>query len=134
MAISRLLEQKRLVFPFSAFTPRDFLPVQEFARLLAAMIEQRPAGIFNVGSGLALPVGQICLWIMEGFGQGEVIITKPHQFDRFRLDITKLEAALGPQPDLTPMIYESSVAIGRTMREFEASRISSCETFLSQPS
>jgi len=121
LAISKLLEQKRLVFPFSAFTPRDFLPVEHFCNILAAMIHASPAGIFNVGSGMALPVGQICLWIMEGYGQGEVVITKPHEFDRFRLDISKLEALLGPQPDLTQMIYESSVGIGRKMRELDAS-------------
>jgi nucleoside-diphosphate-sugar epimerase len=134
LAISRLLEHQRLVFPFSAFTPRDFLPVQHFSRILAAIVELCPAGIFNVGSGLALPIGQICLWIMEGYGRGEVVITRPQQFDRFRLDISKLEAVIGPQPDLTLMIYESSVAVGRAMRDLEARRLSSGELILSRPS
>ncbi len=120
LAISRLLEQKRLVFDFSAFTARDFLPVEHFSRILAAVIKVSPSGIFNVGSGVALPVGQICLWIMEGYGQGEVLITKAHEFDRFLLDITKLESVLGPQPHLTHAIYESSIRIGRMILDLEA--------------
>jgi len=93
--------------------------VEQFSRMLADIIQVRPAGIFNVGSGVALPIGQVALWIIEGYGKGEILITKPHQFDRFLLDITKLEAVIGSQPDLTQAIYESSIRIGKRMQDIE---------------
>ncbi len=117
LAISRLLGKQPLVFDFSAFTPRDFVPVEHFSRILKGIVEACPPGIFNVGAGVALPIGQVALWIIEGYGQGEIVITKPHEFDRFRLDIAKLEAVVGPQPDLTQTVREASVRVGKRMRE-----------------
>jgi UDP-glucose 4-epimerase len=117
LAISRLLQKKPLVFEFSGFTPRDFIPVEHFSRLLAAIVKSCPPGVFNVGAGVAVPVGQIALWIIEGYGQGEIQITKPHEFDRFWLDITKLEAVVGSQPDLTQTIRRASLLVGERMRE-----------------
>lgn len=117
LAITRLLASEPLIFNFSAFTPRDFLPVDEFARMLGGLVRAKAPGVFNVGSGVALPIGQVALWIIEGYGRGEIHITKPHEFDRFRLDISKLEAVIGAQPDLTETIREASVEIGRKIRD-----------------
>ena len=119
LAITKLLANEPLVFNFSAFTPRDFIPVEHFGRVLAQIVAARPPGIFNVGSGLAVPVGQVALWIIEGFGRGEVHMTHPHHFDRFRLDTTHLQEVIGPQPDLLQAIQQSSLEIGKRIRDLE---------------
>ena len=49
----------------------------------------------NVGSGLALPTGRLALWIMQGFGGGELLVASYEEKDRFVLDIGRLEARYG---------------------------------------
>jgi UDP-glucose 4-epimerase len=80
----------------SPFVPRDFLPVANFARLLAAIAEAPPGGILNIGSGIPLPTGRLALWILEGYGRGRLVITSPRERDAFTLDVSRLERRYGP--------------------------------------
>jgi hypothetical protein len=31
----------------------------------------------RLGSGIALPTGRVALWVLEGFGRGELVIESP---------------------------------------------------------
>lgn len=79
----------------SPFVARDFLPATTFAGLLAKIAVAPPGGILNVGSGIALPTGRLALWILEGFGRGELVIESTEEKDPFVLDIGKLRALYG---------------------------------------
>lgn len=95
IALAKLRDEGRIVLDVSPFTTRDFLPVEQFASVLVRTITATPPGIFNLGSGWATPLGQVALWIIEGYGRGELVVTNPREWDHFQLDCRKLCAVIG---------------------------------------
>ncbi|HEY0832555.1 MAG TPA: NAD-dependent epimerase/dehydratase family protein [Azospirillum sp.] len=83
-------------FDVSPFVRRDFLPDDDFARALAAVLKLGLTGTWNLGSGRAVAVGRLALWVMEGYGAGELRITDPRHHDAFVLNVDRLQGALGP--------------------------------------
>ena len=98
--MSELLEglarEGRIRFEMSPFTPRDFLPVEVCARVLARIVAAPPGGVLNVGSGIALPTGRVALWVLEGYGRGKLVIESPIERDAFVLDVAELARRYGP--------------------------------------
>lgn len=94
-ALTSLRDEGRITLDESPFAQRDFVTVESFARTLAVIVSRRMLGIYNVGSGRASPIGQLALWLIEGYGSGELHIVKPEIRDEFLLDNTKLECELG---------------------------------------
>jgi dTDP-4-dehydrorhamnose reductase/UDP-glucose 4-epimerase len=86
----------RITLDVSPFVVRDFLPFENFARCLGAVAGTRPPGVFNLGSGVGVPVGRIALWLMEGYGSGELRVTSPVERDDFVLDIARMRALCPP--------------------------------------
>ena len=103
MLLNRLAEENQILYDMSPFVERDFLPVEILAKLLSAIIREPPRGIMNVGSGLPLPTGKLALWIMEGFGGGELLIDSFEEKDRFVLNIGRLQARFGPPCSLNDL-------------------------------
>ena len=95
MLLNRLADENQIRYDMSPFVERDFLPVDILANLLSAIVREPPGGIMNVGSGLPLPTGRLALWIMEGFGGGELFIDSFEEKDRFVLNIDALQAQFG---------------------------------------
>lgn len=113
-SIERLAREGRIHYAMSPFVERDFLPVGAFARLLAAIAKAPPGGILNLGSGIGLPSGRLALWILEGFGRGELVIESTEEKDPFVLDIARLEALYGP-PCSQADLRDACLAIGRRL-------------------
>ncbi len=90
-----LRETGEICFDVSPFTRRDFVPTPVFCQILKAFVEERRAGIFNVGSGIGLEVGHLPLWIIQGHGSGSVRFTSAERRDEFKLDISKLKQIYG---------------------------------------
>ncbi|HYD67803.1 NAD-dependent epimerase/dehydratase family protein [Azospirillum sp.] len=122
MFMNRMLDtlaaQGCIRFDVSPFVRRDFLPDDDFARALAAVLERGLTGTFNVGSGYAVEVGRLALWVMEGYGAGELRITDPRHHDEFVLNVDRLQTAIGP---LSPAgrLEELCRAVGRRLRSAE---------------
>jgi UDP-glucose 4-epimerase len=95
VSLERLAREGRIHFAMSPFVERDFLPVEAFTRVLAVVALAPPGGILNVGSGIGLPAGRLALWILEGFGRGELVIESTVEKDAFVLDIGRLEGLYG---------------------------------------
>ncbi len=93
--LDRLAAEGEIRFDVSPFTPRDFLPVEAAARWIARLAESPPGGVVNLGSGIAIAVGRMALWLIEGFGSGRLVITDPAERDPFVLDTTRLRGLLG---------------------------------------
>ncbi len=93
--LGSLVDDDRIMLDVSPFVRRDFLPLEELAALLAEILNRDLRGVFNVGSGTAIEVGRIALWLIEGFGRGCLSITSPRHHDEFRLEVGRLSAALG---------------------------------------
>jgi UDP-glucose 4-epimerase len=114
MSLDRLAREGRIHYAMSPFAERDFLPVKAFARVLANVVRAPPGGILNVGSGIALPSGRLALWILEGFGRGELVITSNEEKDAFVLDIARLEGLYG-RPCSQADLRDACLAIGRRL-------------------
>ena len=50
-AIRTLAAQKQIILDVNGNTPRDFLPVTDFATALIRIINTLPKGTFNIGAG-----------------------------------------------------------------------------------
>ncbi len=109
-----LAREDRIRFDMSPFTARDFLPVEACARVLARIVAAPPGGVLNVGSGIALPTGRLALWVLEGYGRGELVIEAPREHDAFVLDVAELTRRYGP-PCTCEDLRASCLELGRRL-------------------
>jgi UDP-glucose 4-epimerase len=114
IALDRLAREGRIHYAMSPFVERDFLPVMAFARVLARIVRAPPGDILNVGSGIGLPSGRLALWILEGFGRGELVISSTEEKDPFVLDIARLEGLYG-RPCSLGDLRDACLTIGRRL-------------------
>ena len=125
LLLDRLARDGQIRFDMSPFVQRDFLPVEACARVLARIAAAPPGGVLNVGSGLALPTGRLALWVIEGYGRGELVIESPREHDAFVLDVGELTRRYGP-----PCTYEelrtSCLDIGRRLAREPGSCSDTC--------
>lgn len=96
LMLARLKAEGRILLDVSPFVRRDFLPVEDVARALGRVVAHGLRGTFNLGSGVAVECGRIALWVLEGYGRGELLVTSPRHHDEFQLDVRRLAAAIGP--------------------------------------
>ena len=82
--------------------------------MLAQIVRAPPGGILNVGSGIGLPTGRLALWILEGFGRGELVISSTEEKDAFVLDIARLAGLYG-RPCSLGDLRDACLAIGRRL-------------------
>ena len=82
-----------MVLDVSPFVQRDFLPIEQVAAAIRTVLNHDLTGVFNIGSGASVEVGRLALWIIEGFGRGELLISSPRVHDEFVLDVRRLRAA-----------------------------------------
>ena len=115
MLLGRLAERNQIRYDMSPFVERDFLPVETTARLLSAVVREPTGDVLNIGSGIPLPTGRVAIWIMEGFGGGELLIDDFEEKDRFVLDVTRLKARFG-RPCTLDDLRERCLALGRGLR------------------
>jgi dTDP-4-dehydrorhamnose reductase/UDP-glucose 4-epimerase len=90
--------------------------VEGFAEMLGRTVAASPAGTFNMGSGDAYPIGQIALWIIEGFGGGELVVNATKERDNFLLDITKLSEVIGDDCIHDEDVRTRCLEIGRRLK------------------
>jgi UDP-glucose 4-epimerase len=121
ISLDRLAREGRIHYAMSPFVARDFLPVEALARMLARIVPAPPGGVLpdgvlNVGSGIGLPAGRLALWILEGFGRGELVVESTEEKDAFVLDIARLEALYG-RPCTLDDLRGACLAIGRRLAQ-----------------
>jgi dTDP-4-dehydrorhamnose reductase/UDP-glucose 4-epimerase len=114
LSLDRLRREGRIHFDMSPFVARDFLPVERCARLLAEIAQAPPGGVLNLGSGIGLPTGRLALWIIEGYGRGELVIASPEEKDPFVLDVGRLAGLYGP-PCTWDDLRQSCLELGRRL-------------------
>ncbi|MFO1070085.1 MAG: NAD-dependent epimerase/dehydratase family protein [Geminicoccaceae bacterium] len=102
-------------FAMSPFTPRDFLPVEDAAAMLAALALDPPGGVVNLGSGIALPTGRLAMALLEGFGGGRLLVEDAAERDGFVLDVRRLFWRTGLAVT-EAAILEAARAAGRRLR------------------
>ncbi|MEO1017773.1 MAG: NAD-dependent epimerase/dehydratase family protein [Pseudomonadota bacterium] len=111
-----LRDEGRVVFEISPFTKRDFLPVDILGEWIAQLLRKPPGGIVNIGSGIALECGRLALWLIEGYGGGELVISTPTVGDEFVMDIVHLRTMV--EASITPETLRSSIlALGVQLQQ-----------------
>jgi UDP-glucose 4-epimerase len=114
LSLDQLARSGQIRFDMSPLVERDFLPVEACARVLARIVAAPPGGVLNVGSGIALPTGRLALWLLEGFGRGELVIESPREHDAFVLDVTRLASLYDP-PCSYDELRASFLELGRRL-------------------
>jgi UDP-glucose 4-epimerase len=114
LTLDQLARDGQIRFDMSPFVVRDFLPVESCARVLARVVAAPPGGVLNVGSGIPLPTGRVALWVLEGYGRGELVIESPLEHGAFVLDVTRLSSLYGP-PCSFDDLREACVELGRRL-------------------
>lgn len=115
-ALGSLAERGEIRFDVSPFVERDFLPVELCGRWIAAIARHPPGGIVNVGSGIALPVGRLALWLIEGYGRGRLVVERPDERDGFVLDARRLRGLVGERGPSLADLRTRCVALGRELQ------------------
>ena len=95
IALGRLKAEGLIELDISPFVARDFIPVEYLAARLSEISVARPAGVFNLGSGVGLQLGRIAQWLIRSYGQGELLISSLEEKDSFVLNVSKLRAVEG---------------------------------------
>lgn len=95
LMLGSLRRENRIVFDLNPFTRKDFITDDAVARAVCGIVTRDVSGTYNIGSGIALPIGHLPLWTIEGYGRGELLVTSPQIRDEFVLDVKKASAALG---------------------------------------
>lgn len=116
IALRTLRDEGRIILDTSPFVRRDFIPLDEFAKVFRRVAADPPSGVFNLGSGQATALGHIALWIIEGYGRGELVVTSPAERDSFLLDSTRLAVRIGDYRGALD-IRRSCFDIGRSLRD-----------------
>ena len=111
-----LARRGEIRFDVSPFVHRDFLPVEFCARWLAELARRPPGGVLNVGSGVALPLGRLALWVIEGYGRGRLVVDSPDERDSFVLETRNLRSLLGGAACTADDLAACCRALGRHLR------------------
>jgi dTDP-4-dehydrorhamnose reductase/UDP-glucose 4-epimerase len=114
LSLNRLQRKGLIHYNMNPFVERDFLPVEALSRLLGRIVVAPPGGVLNVGSGISLPTGRLALWILEGFGRGELVIGSPVEKDAFVLDVDRLRGLYG-EPCSYEQLRATCIAIGQRL-------------------
>ena len=113
--LNQLAEKNEIRLTVSPLVRRDVVPVDYFCEVLRRVVERKPSGVINVGSGKALEVGKIALSILEGFGRGQLIAESEVVVDEFQLDSSRLYSEFGLSCD-PERILQFSRKLGAMLR------------------
>lgn len=113
--LSGLRSHGRITLDISPFARRDFITDDVLTDTIVQAAKMRVGGCFNLGSGVALEIGRLAGWIIEGFGRGELLSTSPQLRDEFVLDVAKLKAQFDVQCTRDD-IKSKCLEVGRRLR------------------
>lgn len=119
-ALKNLAERKQIVFDISLDSVRDFLPVSIFAEHLVAAVSEGASGAYNIGCGFPVECGQIAEWIIEGYGDGEIVCTDNSRRGEFFLDTTKSLAHIKLPAVTIDDVRAACVSCGQQLRASNA--------------
>jgi dTDP-4-dehydrorhamnose reductase/UDP-glucose 4-epimerase len=115
IALENLKVHGRITLDANPFVQKDFIPLSDCAMAILSVIRKMPSGTFNLGYGTATEIGRIAMWLIEGFGRGELVVSSAEERDSFLLDTSRLQA-LGLLPEPRKPIRQCCVEIGERLR------------------
>jgi nucleoside-diphosphate-sugar epimerase len=94
--MSQLVNEGLIEITIDGHTKRDFLYVEDAAKIIEKVCEVKPLGVYNMSSNQPVTVYDVCENLIRGYPYlGGIVITGKGKFERqFLLDNTKLKEAL----------------------------------------
>jgi dTDP-4-dehydrorhamnose reductase/UDP-glucose 4-epimerase len=96
--LGRMKRDGKVVYDISPFVRKDFVTERYLVDVIDQASNSVVSGTYNVGSGIPLEVGRVAMWVLEGAGRGDFVVTSPRVHDEFWLDMTKSTAIFGSPP------------------------------------
>ncbi len=115
VATRTLINDRRIVLDTNPFMERDFVPVTELARSIVRILAAPMSGTFNLGAGRGTAIGLIAVWLIKGFGHGDLVINNMRDHDAFWLDMSKANRAFGIETVPVSRIQAFCIELGRTL-------------------
>lgn len=107
-----LVESDRITLGMNPATPKDFLPLPDFATMLDCVLDDWEINlpVLNISRGKAVEVGALTDALVNGYGSGEVVCSENGFNDAFVLDASLLQLRYRPPPPtITPISYARSL-------------------------
>lgn len=118
MALCKLMSEGIIEYKMSPNVRRDFLSADRCADALIKICNHVRPGIYNVGSGIGLETGDIAAWLIEGYGEGRLVVTNPEPSDAFWLEMTKTRNAFNIPVITRDDLKNDCILIGQALRKF----------------
>lgn len=115
-ALTTLLNEKKIFLDIAPDNERDFLAVWRFAEALIKIAGNPVPGLYNLGTGFGTGCGLIAQWLIEGYGEGELIITNTSKKGHFWLDMTKTRAAFGLEEITADLLQKDCIECAQNLR------------------
>lgn len=125
VATHTLIRDGRIVLDTNPFVERDFVPVTEVAQSIVRILAVPMPGTFNLGAGRGTAIGLIAVWLIKGFGQGDLVINNMRDHDPFWLDMSKAHRAFGIETVPVRRIQAFCIDLGRSL-SFSAKELLPC--------
>ena len=90
IALNTLLNSNVIKLNSSKIVVKDFLPIENHSHILWSLINNDVSGIFNVGSGAKITLGDLSNAFISGYGSGNVLDEDIIE-DQFMLDTSKIQ-------------------------------------------
>jgi UDP-glucose 4-epimerase len=116
VALATLRERGTIALDIDPSVERDFVPVEAVADAIARIAAAPRGGTFNVGAGVATPVGAVADALVEGHGAGRVEVLDRRLHDAFALDVGAAVRAFGLVPVPREAVLARCVEIGHRLR------------------
>ena len=115
IALDTLRRHRRIVLDANPFVKKDFLPLPECAAAIISVLRKKPSGTFNLGYGTGTEIGRIAMWLIEGYSEGDLLVTSSEERDAFVLDSSRLWALMD-MPQRAYSIRDYCIEIGKRLR------------------
>ena len=116
--MSTLKKDNRITLDISPQVRRDFITDDATAQAMIRVAELGLTGVYNLGSGIGLPVDQPGKWLIEGYGQGRIEVIDHTHRDEFVLNVNKLSEHLGTLCS-RDSIRETCLEAGRKLKDIK---------------
>lgn len=115
-ALKNLHTNKAITFDIAEDCVRDFLPRDKFTEYLIQIAKSPQPGIFNVGCGYGVECGQIANWIIEGYGEGRIIVTDQSRKGEFFLNMKHTLTTYRLSPVTKDDIRQACIKCGQELK------------------
>ncbi len=96
-ALESLDQQGAIELNMPLETRKDFVPASLVSRAALVLVSQGSQGIFNIGSGIPMPVGEVAKALVRGYGGGKIRVIAGVPAEEFCLDVSNLNHRSGLQ-------------------------------------